>query len=139
MFRRILVPVDLTEKNRSAVEAAAEQARASSAPITLLHVIETIQGATYEEFESFYATLTQRAEDALGKWSEELASRGLSVEREIVFGKRGTEILRFAADHECDLIVVSSHAVDRVHPTRNLGTISHQVALFAPCAVLLVR
>ncbi len=63
MFRRILVPVDLTEKNRSAVEAAAEQARASSAPITLLHVIETIQGATYEEFESFYAThrgLTRR-------------------------------------------------------------------------------
>ncbi len=132
MFERVLVPVDLTDKNRAAVDAAAELARGHAASITLLHVIETIQGAAYEEFEDFYATLTERAEAALRKWSEELSSRGLSVEREIVFGKRGAEIIRFAHDRSCDLVVLSSHAVDREHPGAGLGTISHQVALFAP-------
>lgn len=139
MFELILVPVDLTEKDRAAVDAAAEQAQGGSTSITLLHVIETIRGATFEEFEGFYTTLTERAEAAMRKWSEELSSQGLRVEREIVFGKRAPEIIRFAEAQECDLIVLSSHGVDRLRPAAGLGTISHQVALFAPCAVLMVR
>ena len=139
MFQRILIPVDLTDKSQAAVEAAGELSQAGPASVTLLHVIETIDGASFDEFEEFYGTLTERAEESLRKWSDQLSSGGLSVEREIVFGKRGPEIVRLAEDRDCDLIVVGSHSVDQSGPPTRLGTVSHFVALFAPCTVLLVR
>ena len=139
MFQQILVPVDLTDKSKAAVDAAAELSQRSSAAVTLLHVIETIDGASFEEFEEFYSTLTERAEESLRKWSDELSSRRIPVEREIVFGKRGPEIVRLAKDRGCDLIVLGSHSVDMSGPSTRLGTVSHFVALFAPCTVLLVR
>ena len=73
MFRQILVPVDLTEKNRTAVDVAAGlwQAAGAGARLTLLHVIETIDHVPFEELEDFYAMLQRKAEAGL----EELAGR----------------------------------------------------------------
>ena len=139
MFQQILVPVDLTAKSQAAIDAAGELSQRSSTSITLLHVIETIDGASFEEFEEFYGTLTERAEESLRKWSDQLSSRSIPVEREIVFGKRGPEIVRLAEDRDCDLIVLGSHSVERSGPPTRLGTVSHFVALFATCTVLLVR
>ena len=42
MFRRLLVPVDLTPKNVRAVEAARDLATQSGGEVFLLHVIETL-------------------------------------------------------------------------------------------------
>ena len=139
MYRDILVPVDLTEKNAKAIDAAAELAEPGKSTLHLLHVIETIQDVPFEEIESFYEGLEQKAEIALERWAGELTSRGLQVRREIAFGKRAVEIVRQAADGECDLIVLSSQRLDPAEPSAGLGTLSHQVAIIAPCAVLLVR
>ena len=139
MFRNSLVPVDLSEKNQLSVRAAAELAEPATASVTLLHVIETIQDVPFEEIEDFYQTLRARAEESIGKWAAELTAKGLRIRREIVFGKRGPEILRYAEEQQCDLIVLTSHRADQERPTANFGTISHQVALLAQCPVLLMR
>lgn len=139
MFQNILVPVDLSERNQVSVRAAAELADPATASVTLLHVIETIQDVPFDEIEDFYQTLRERAEESIGRWAAELTEKGLRIRREIVFGKRGWEILRYAEEQRCDLIVLTSHRVDQERPTANFGTISHQVALLAPCPVLLMR
>ena len=139
MFRDILVPVDLSEKNQVSVRAAAELADPATASVTLLHVIETIQDVPFDEIEDFYQTLRERAEESIGRWAEELTEKGFRIRREIVFGKRGPEILRYADEQQCDLIVLTSHRVDQERPSGSFGTISHQVALLAPCPVLLMR
>jgi len=139
MFRNILVPVDLSDKNRVAVEKAAELALQSGGGLTLLHVIETIQDVPRDELEEFYAGLEEKARASLEGMKDELAERGLEVGREVVVGRRAPEIVRDAERRGADLIVLTSHQVDREHPARSLGTISHQVAVMAGCAVLLVR
>jgi len=139
MFRKILVPVDLSDKNRGAVEKAAELASQSGGELTLLHVIETIQDVPREELEDFYATLEEKARASLESWRSEFAGKGLDVQQDVAFGRRAPEIVREAERRGADLIVLTSHAVDRDHPVRSLGTISHQVAVMAGCAVLLVR
>ncbi len=139
MFRRILVPIDLSEKNRIAVETAADLAQPDSTTLTLLHVIETIQDVPFEEIEDFYQTLRERAEESIGGWAAELTGKGLEVRREIVFGKRGPEILRYADEQKCDLVILTSHRLDPERPGGGFGTISHQVALLAGCPVLLMR
>lgn len=105
----------------------------------LLHVIETLRDVPFEDLSGFYGDLEKRAEVVLQKWAAELRESGHSVRCEIVFGKRAAEIVRYATDEGCDLVVVSSHKIDPERPAGSLGTISHQVALVAPCPVLLMR
>jgi nucleotide-binding universal stress UspA family protein len=138
VFRHVLLPVDLSDRSHSAVAAAAELAEPGSV-VVLLHVIETLSDVPFHDLSGFYGDLEKRAEQVLQKWAAELDERGFSVRREIVFGKRAPEIVRYATDESCDLVVVTSHRIDPERPTGSLGTISHQVALVAPCPVLLVR
>jgi nucleotide-binding universal stress UspA family protein len=138
MYRHVLVPVDLTDVNRLAVEAASKLAQGGS-KVTLFHVVETLADGDFEELRDFYDRLRVRAEEAMERWRSELAAAGIEAGVEIVFGHRTREILGFAMESGCDLIVLTSHRVDREHPKGGLGTISHQVALLADCAVLMVR
>lgn len=139
MFSRILVPVDLSDRNSAALDAVAELARASGGAVLLLHVIEEIEDGPHEEFENFYAGLRQRAETTLEGLRQELEKAGVAVEALIRMGKRGQQIVYCAEEERCDLIVLRSHVLAAKEPMRGIGTVSHQVALAAGCAVLLVR
>lgn len=55
MFRRILVPVDLTPKNRVAVEGAC-RVLGPEGELLLLHVVEAL-GDDAPEVEAFYRLL----------------------------------------------------------------------------------
>lgn len=139
MFPKILVPVDLTEKNLPALELALELAKREGSEVTLLHVIETIEDAPYEDLEEFYERLQGRARETLGKWLERFLHIEISAQEAIVFGKRVDEIIRYAAEQSTDLIVLGSHRVEGGTTPRGVGTLSHRVAVFASCPVLLVK
>jgi hypothetical protein len=54
MFKRLLLPVDLTDKHASVVATAADLAQHAGGSMTLLHVIELIPGLSREEDRDFY-------------------------------------------------------------------------------------
>lgn len=139
MYRDILLPLSLAPAHDRVFELALRLAEPGRARIRLLHVIETIPGLEEGELESFYASLRERAEQALEGWRSGLRAQGLEVETEIRFGKRGPTVVATAAEHRCDLIVLTSHAADPERPDWGFGSTSHGVALTAPCSVLLVR
>jgi len=138
VFQRILVPVDLTEKNRHVVEWAAELATWSGGSVTLLHVIEPLD-LPFEELEDFYEELEEKAAAAMEGMSEALRAAGVSCRQQVVYGERAREIVEYAEENDSDLILLSSHRQDLDDPTRNLGTLSHKVAILAQTPVLLVR
>ena len=45
----------------------------------------------------------------------------------------------YVMQNEVDLVVMSSHRVDLADAPRGWGTLSHQVSVLCPCAVLLIR
>jgi nucleotide-binding universal stress UspA family protein len=139
MFTHLLLPLDFTDKNEAAIEIALETARRDGAEVTLLHVIETIDHMDFEEMSDFYRKLEARAAAKLAVLAERFSGAGVRARYEIVFGKRAESILTHAAGGKTDLIVLSSHRVDRDHPALGLGTISYQVAIVARCPVLLVK
>ncbi len=139
MFEHILLPVDLSENNGATLDAAAELAQMHGASVTLLHVIEAIEDVPSEELEDFYSELTRNAQVTLLGWAERLSGKGLEVDIRIATGRRAREIVEQAERESCDLIVMATHHVDTEHPAGGVGTISHQVAMLAPCAVMLVR
>ncbi|MCA9063381.1 MAG: universal stress protein [Planctomycetaceae bacterium] len=141
-FRNILLPLDFTPKNQMAMEVAFEMAVREPAAVTLLHVIETIHDPQTEpddELQQFYSRLESRAEDELEYRARRFEEAGVRVFRRIRFGPRPGEIVRFADEHTIDLIVMSSHAVDRDHPATSLATISYQVSVLCSCPIMLVK
>src|SRR5947208_307651 len=112
MFRKILVPVDFTDKNEAALAAALQTANANPGQpgeVELLHVVETIEHIDFEEMSSFYRGLETRAAAKLFALEERFRAAGIPVRNEILFGKRAETIVRYAEDHSIGLIVLSSH------------------------------
>jgi nucleotide-binding universal stress UspA family protein len=139
MFNHILIPTDLTERSLKALDVAVSMAVRDGGRITLLHVIETIEDTGSEEFQDFYHQLEKRArksmEEIIGKY---LAHQPF-IETEIIYGKRVKEIVRFAEEQEIDLIIVSSHRVERESGLQGWGTISYKVGILSHCPVMLVK
>jgi len=143
MFRKILVPVDFTEKNQAAIRAALDVIGShEEAEIQLLHVIETIEHVGEEEMKDFYRELENRAVAKLSRLEEQcraVAPTSMRVSHDLQIGKRAEAVIRYAEDREMDLIILSSHKVDRDHPALGWGTISYRIAIVARCPVLLVK
>ena len=139
MFRNILVPVDFTLKNESALNTALDLVRGKEAKITLLHVIELIEHVELEEMADFYRSLETRAAAKLYGLEERFKQALIPVYQDIVCGKRAETIVKYAEEREMDLIVLSSHQVDRDHPALSVGAISYRIAIVARCPVLLVK
>ncbi len=139
MFAHILVPTDLTERSVRTAEVAVGMASSFGASTTLLHVIETIPGATFEELDEFYRKLEERARAAMAAQVERISSAGVDLRQQVVYGSRSKEILRFAADEGIDLIVLASHQLEPARGEGGLGAISYRVGLLSTCPVLLLK
>lgn len=139
MFRNILVPVDFTLKNEAALATALDLARGKEAKVTLVHVIETIEHVEFDEMADFYRGLETRAAAKLYGMEERFKQELIPVYHDIIYGKRAEAIVRHAEEREVDLIVLSSHQVDRDHPALGVGAISYRIAIMARCPVLLVK
>ena len=138
MFRKILIPVDFSEKNETALASAVEIAGAGGT-ILLLHVIEEIEHLGRDEMADFYHQLESRAQARLETMTKKLTASGVVVRHAILYGKRAEAIVRYADEQQVDLLLLSSHRVDRDHPALGWGTISYRIAIMARCPVLLVK
>ena len=138
-FRHILVPLDFSEKNQAALDVAFELAVTNEARVTLLHVVETLDLPDDPEVEQFVEHLRERADRELEFCAQRFADAKLAVEWKIRLGKRAREIAAYEAEHDIDLIVLSSHPINPDDPGGSLATLSYQVALLSRCPVLLVK
>jgi universal stress protein A len=139
MFQHILVPVDFSPKNKKALEITLQISGSGKSRISLLHVVEIIEDTTFEEFGDFYAGLEKRAEKKMAGLVSFCQNHGVQVTDKIVFGNRVQEILKYAAETQVDLIVMSSHKLQLEEPSRDWGTISYKVGILSQCPVLLVK
>ena len=139
MFQRILIPLDIAQKNPAVLATAAEMARQNKATVSLLHVIERIEHVPDDELKSFYHRLEQAAQRELSAAAQTLAEQNITASTHLVWGHRAEEVVRFAIENHADLIVLRSHRFDPQTATFPVGTLSHQLAVLAQCAVLLVK
>ena len=139
MFRRILVPIDLTEKSLAAVDLAYELSSQYGASVFLLHVIETVEHVQFDELKPFYQRLEASAHKGLIEFSERFIPQNLPVERALVYGHRTQEIINYAMANSIDLIIMASHRIDPDRPGHDWSSISYSVAVLSPCAVMLVK
>jgi universal stress protein A len=138
-FRHILVPTDLTERTERALQLAGQLASRDGGRVTLVHVIETIQGLSLAEVTPFYERLERKARKAMQALARRAREDAPAASHVLVRGRRAEEIVKYAAANDVDLIVLASHRVNPSAVDRDWGTISYKVGILAQCPVLLVK
>lgn len=137
MFKNILVPTDLSGKIKKALDVAVTLSSTDETTITLLHVIESIEGD--DDFQDFYEKLRKRAQKEMDKIAAEFENVGLIIDRKVLIGKRVQEIIRFASETAIDLIILSSHRIENFETGEGWATISYKVGILAACPVMMVK
>ena len=102
-------------------------------------MIEIIADTSFDEYKGFYAQLEGRAEKSMDALAASYGGGHVKIERQILYGNRVREILKFAAEHQIDLIIMNSHRVDLEDPVQGWGTISYKIGVLAQCPVMLVK
>jgi universal stress protein A len=139
MFRHILVPTDFSKKSNQALDIALKLVDIKAGQITLLHVIETIQNASYEEFADFYDKLKQNAECKMAEILKGYPGPEKALQARVTFGNRVGRIVSYAAEHDVDLIILSSHRLEPENISQGWGSISYKVGLLSHCPVMMVK
>ena len=139
-YRKILVAVDLSPEARAVLARACELRGLYGAELYLIHVVEPIVlGGDYDlvpvmpvEIEE---TLLQRAKAFLGALVGEMNIA--DVRQSVEVGSVKHEILRFAEEQDCDLIVIGAHGRHGVATL--LGSTANAVLHGTKCDVLCIR
>jgi nucleotide-binding universal stress UspA family protein len=90
-FKRILYPVDLSAQSRAVAPSVAAMAKRFGSEVVILHVTDA--PTPEPEFANF----------AAGEFS------GIPVIRELVQGDPAPQIVRYAQEHQVDLIMMPTH------------------------------
>ncbi len=143
-IRRILLPTDFSEPAKYAQAYATELARQFGADLHLLHVLPELTLPLPDAPDSWttpdYA-LKAHLEAAERQLTEgipsDLQGEGRTV-RKAMAGIAVQEIVKYATDHEIDLIVVGTHGRTGLFRLL-LGSVAEKVVRLAPCPVLTVH
>ncbi len=132
-FRRLAVCLDGSELGERVLPHALAVARAFGAPVTLLRVLEaqTSGGPPSDPLE-----WELRRKEA-GGYLARLAGGRATVESEVIEGAPAEQICLWAACHEADLTVLSSHGAGGQSECRLAGTASELIER-VPGSLLLV-
>lgn len=123
MFRKILVPLDMSDESRAALPFAAGLARQFDARLLLLDMVPT-GGATLglaadvasgaladpRVYNASVDAREQAAEGYIAAVAEELTAQGLDVAYAVGAGQEGAGIVDAARAQDVDLIVMATHA-----------------------------
>ncbi|WP_455217551.1 universal stress protein [Kaarinaea lacus] len=139
-YQHILCAVDLNEDNITVAIRASEMARHDNARMSLIHVVEFFPIDPANELvlpqqQEIETQLISRAKKVLSQLAGEMGLEAVS--ENVVSGSTKSEIIRFANDHEVDLIVIGNHGRHGI--SRLLGSTANAVLHHAPCDVLTVH
>ncbi|AHF98702.1 universal stress protein UspA [Halostagnicola larsenii XH-48] len=144
MSKRIVVPVDDSDRSIDALEFAVDEF--PDAEITALHVLDPgdfyaatgVDGGVMANYEQIYQRHEQQAEQILENATELAAERGVEIDTDHVIGGISRSIVDYVEEHEIDQIVVGSHG--RTGASRILlGSVAETVARRSPVPITIVR
>jgi nucleotide-binding universal stress UspA family protein len=111
--KKILVPVDFSPGSERAIEKAAELANMMQASIELMHVYQlpvfALPDSSITVSPTYIADLTDRAQQALNKYRDELSTRGLPTDTKLIEGMPAQAIVDHASEISAEMIVMGTH------------------------------
>lgn len=136
---RILIATDGSEKNRPSLEEGIKIARAFSAAVYAVYVIDVGAFSSMSAdmpIGDTYRIIKAEAEQAFSR-IKTLAG-DMPVETSVLEGRPAAEIVKFAVAKKIDLIVIGTQGKKGLERLL-LGSVAEEVIRSAPCKVLVVK
>jgi nucleotide-binding universal stress UspA family protein len=138
MFKSIVWSTDGSDHAERALPYVKNLARADGAAITVVHVVERVEGsgAVGGPRRADESEIQTRLEDLTVAISQEGLTASLII-RGNVGARPAHEIAEVAREADADLIVVGSRGLSSIGGLL-LGSVAHRLLHIAPCPVLVV-
>ena len=140
-FKKIMVPVDFSEKSRETLAYAQSFAKDFGATIDIIHVVEP---PVYPEFGYAHLAVKERAVIQAAKKEMTCFLEAEKVDMDLVntssvkSGSAHFQVTEWAKKKKSDLIILSTHGHTGLKHVL-LGSTAERVVQYAPCSVLVVR
>jgi len=141
MFERILVPTDGSDEVEQAISYAVDLAADQGATVHAVYVINT---ATYGSLpmETSWEGITDMFRDegnrAITRVEELAAESEVPVTGALLEGTPSREIVRYADENDCDLVVIGTHGRGGLNRLL-LGSVAERVVRASPVPVLTIQ
>lgn len=140
--QRILVPFDFSRLAEKGVAYAEELAESCGARLDILHVVEEPAFPSFFKLGAMriYGMVPNLEKVAWTALEKRFGDPGEQPDLEfhVIKGNADAEIVRFASEHDIDLIVMTSHGLTGLKHVL-LGSVAEKVVKLAPCPVLVVK
>jgi universal stress protein A len=143
-LKRILVPTDFSDHSKNAMNYACSLAEKFGADLHVLHVLQDLvamvpePGLAFPPPGDYMQELEESATKALTELPGDARSGVGNIVRSVRQGPPFLEIIRYAKEHDIDLIVLGTHGRSGLAHML-LGSVAERVVRKAPCPVLTVR
>jgi nucleotide-binding universal stress UspA family protein len=138
MYRRILVPLEHTETDRTILAHIRGLARTCGSSLVLIHVADGWAARNAARFELRESEEMKADREYLEQLAEELETEGFEAEAVLAGGDPAAEIAAAAVRERCDLIAMSTHG-HKMLSDLVLGSVANEVRHQSLVPVLLVR
>jgi len=142
-IKRILLPTDFSTYSAAATKYACEFATKFDAELHVLHTLEVHLSATPGfgmglALPQYLQESRAAAEKALASVLDPQWAAGRKVVKAVIEGSPKVEIVRYARQHDVDVIVLATHGRSGLAHVI-IGSVAECVVRAAPCPVLTVR
>jgi len=141
LFRKILVAFDGSEGSWKAFDFALELSalvKDGSPEIYVLSVVRPPEPIEIVEMEAVIDAATTLYEEQFRKLVEKVKERDIVLHTEILTGSPADQIVRYAHDKQCDVVILG-HRGKSVVEDWLLGSVPKRVSSYAPCHVIIVK
>jgi nucleotide-binding universal stress UspA family protein len=141
MIKKILVAFDGSEQSYKAFDFALETSQLcpGAAPETIvLSVAQPPEPIDIVEMDAIIDSATQHYEELFKGLREKAKEKGLEIKTEVAIGHPADQIVRYASENHCDMVVVGQRGKSKIESWL-LGSVSKRVATYAPCTVTIVK
>ncbi|HTP67198.1 MAG TPA: universal stress protein [Geobacteraceae bacterium] len=140
-LKKLLVAFDGSPSSYKAFDFALEMSnlcRGASHEIFVLAVAQPPEPADIVEMDAIIDAATEHYEELFKELRQKAAAAGDIVTTEIAVGHPADQIVHYAAEKGCDMILIGQRGKSRMEQWL-LGSVSKRVAAYAHCTVTIVK
>jgi len=140
-LKKLLVAFDGSPSSYKAFDFALEMSnlcRGASHEIFVLAVAQPPEPADIVEMDAIIDAATEHYEELFKELRQKAVAAGDIVTTEIAVGHPADQIVHYAAEKGCDMILIGQRGKSRMEQWL-LGSVSKRVAAYAHCTVTIVK
>ncbi len=138
MYKKILVPLDISELSMVALPYAEQMAGRLGSEIILLSVSESAEAQDYHKHQMHVETIINTTKHNAERYLEKREGKEIKVESVILVGHPAEEIVDYADKEDIDLIVMATHGRSGIGRW-TLGSVVDKVMRATKRPVALIR